>query len=125
MDKLFEAKAVDVWFTPIVMKKNRLATKISALVEKDKKDEAAAIILKETSSLGLRFSEVNRIEAERKVKTVKTSFGEIRVKFAYFEGELVNVAPEFECCKKIAEKKKIPLKKIYQEALKSVMSSER
>lgn len=118
MDKLFEAGAVDVWLTPIVMKKNRLATKISALIDNDKKDEAAAIILSETSSIGLRVSAVGRVEAERKVVKIKTEFGQVAVKLAYHQGKLVNIAPEYEDCAKIAQKKRVPIKKVYQETLK-------
>lgn len=118
MEKLFKAGAVDVWLTPIVMKKNRLATKLSALIENTKKDEAAAVILTETSSIGLRISSVSRVEAERKIVKVKTEYGQVAVKLAYHEGRLVNVAPEYEDCARIAEKKKIPLKIVYQEAMR-------
>jgi len=99
------------------MKKGRLATKLSVLISSEKKDEAVAVILKETSSIGLRFSQVDRIEADRKVVKVETNFGEVKVKLAYWQGELLNAAPEFESCKKIAQKKKVPLKTVYQEAL--------
>ena len=115
-ERLFEAGAADVWLTPVVMKKGRLATKLSVLISAEKKDEAAAIILKETSSIGLRFSQVDKIEAERKVVKVETDFGEVEVKLAYYEGELVNIAPEYEDCAALAKKKKVPLKKVYQQA---------
>ncbi len=118
MDRLFGIGAADVWLTPIVMKKNRLATKLSVLVGEEKKEEAGKIILSETSSIGLRYSYIDRLEAQRKTIKVKTSLGTVKVKLAYHDGELVNVAPEYEDCAKIARTKKIPLKKVYQEALK-------
>ncbi len=118
MDRLFEIGAADVWLTPIVMKKNRLATKLSVLVGEEKKKEAGTIILSETSSIGLRYSYIDRLEAQRKTIKVKTSLGTVKVKLAYHDGELVNVAPEHEDCAKIARTKKVPLKKVYQEALK-------
>ncbi|KKN32137.1 hypothetical protein LCGC14_0816820 [marine sediment metagenome] len=118
MDRLFDIGAADVWLTPIVMKKNRLATKLSVLVREEKKEEAGKIILSETSSIGLRYSYIDRLEAQRKTIKVKTSLGTVKVKLAYHDGELVNVAPEYEDCAKIARTKKVPLKKVYQEALK-------
>jgi len=119
-EKLFETGALDVWLTPVVMKKGRLATKLSVLVPGEKKNEAAAVIFKETSSIGLRFSPVERIEAERKVVKVKTVYGEVAVKLAYYEGKLVNASPEYEDCKVIAEKKKIALKEVYRQAMKKL-----
>lgn len=116
MERLFEAGAVDVWLTPIVMKKNRLATKLSVLIDTAKKEKVSDIILKETSSIGVRFSLVGRQEAQRKVVKVKTPFGTVRVKVAYKEGEVINVAPEFEDVAAIAKKKKVPFKQVYQEA---------
>ncbi len=108
---------MDAWLTPIVMKKGRLATKLSAIVKSGKKDEIAGIILKETSSIGLRINSIDRIEAQRKVEKIKTVFGEINVKLAFKDGEIVNVAPELDDCKAIAEKRGIPLKKVCQEVL--------
>ncbi len=100
-----------------MMKKGRPATKLSVLIDSTKKDEASDIVLKETSTIGLRFNYVDRIEAKRKTIKVKTSFGTVKVKLAFYNKELINIAPEHEDCAKIARAKKVPLKKIYQEAL--------
>lgn len=123
MERLFEAGAVDVWLTPIVMKKNRLATKLSVLIDNAKKEKVSGIILKETSSIGVRFSVVGRQEAQRKVVKVKTPFGTVRVKVAYKEGEVINVAPEYEDVAAIAKKKKVPFKQVYQEAKDATLNA--
>ncbi|MGM0409887.1 MAG: nickel insertion protein [Bacillota bacterium] len=116
MEKLFDKGAVDVYFTPIQMKKNRPAIKLSVLY-KDNEEEIVDTIFRETSSLGLRFyKDIERVCLEREYKQVETPWGKVTVKLAYKDGEIVNVAPEYEECKKIAKKEGISLKKVYESA---------
>lgn len=118
MEKLFKKGAIDVYFTPIQMKKNRPAQKLSVLY-KDNEEEIVDTIFRETSSLGLRFyRDIERVCLEREYEQVETPWGKVTVKLAYKDGELVNVAPEYEDCKKIAIKEGISLKKVYESSKK-------
>ena len=113
-ERLFEIGARDVWFTPIQMKKNRPATMLSALVPMDLENKAARLILRETSTLGVRVRLVSRYEADRKIVTVTTSLGEVSVKVKIMDGANVSVAPEYDDCRKIAIDKDLPLQEVLQ-----------
>lgn len=118
MSELFRAGAADVFFTPTYMKKNRPGTLLSVLVPEECFDSAAQIVLAETSTFGIRHYEVNRTVLDREEKAVKTSFGKVRVKLGSVEGQILRISPEYEDCRKIALRKKIPLQDIYEEALR-------
>ncbi len=111
-ERLFQLGARDVWFTPIQMKKNRPATMLSALVSPDLEDEAARLILRETSTLGVRVRPVSRYEAEREIVTVTTSLGTVAVKVKLLDGKSVSVAPEYEDCRQIAMDRDVPLQDV-------------
>lgn len=111
-ERLFEIGARDVWFTPIQMKKNRPATMLSALVPVELESKAARLILRETSTLGVRVRPVSRYEADRKIVTVTTSLGQVSVKVKIMEGANVAVSPEYEDCRKIALEKGSPLEEV-------------
>ena len=117
MESLFKSGAIDVYFTPIIMKKNRPATKISVLSEILDREVLAKILLTETSSFGIRFYEVDRIILDREVKRLKTSFGIIKIKLGYLDGKTVQATPEFEDCKNAARKNKLPVKIVYESIL--------
>ncbi|MFQ5450454.1 MAG: nickel pincer cofactor biosynthesis protein LarC [Nitrospinaceae bacterium] len=119
MESLFLAGAADVYFTPIIMKKNRPAVKISVLVPADKKDEISRILLSETSTFGVRFYPVNRITLDREIRTLKSAHGRVKVKLGILDGAIVHIAPEYEDCKKIARRKKLPIQTVYEEILSS------
>jgi pyridinium-3,5-bisthiocarboxylic acid mononucleotide nickel chelatase len=99
MEKLFEAGALDVWFTPIQMKKNRPGTMISALVHPDNESETAAAMLRHAGTLGVRSGRVQRHIAERRIIDVETGYGHIRVK-ATADG--TRLMPEYEDCARAA-----------------------
>jgi uncharacterized protein (DUF111 family) len=120
MERLFAAGALDVFLTPIQMKKNRPATLLSAIAQPDKTAALAEIILTETTSLGVRFQEINRICLEREVRHVRTGFGVISVKVGRLAGRVVTVAPEYEACKRAAMKHHVPLKTIYDAAARQI-----
>ncbi len=111
-ERLFEIGARDVWFTPIQMKKNRPATMLSALVPTDMETSAARLILRETSTLGVRVRQVSRYEADRTIVTLKTTLGQVSVKVKLIDGANVSVAPEYEDCRKIALDKDLPLQDV-------------
>lgn len=118
LERLLATGALDAWITPIIMKKGRPAHKISALVCSKELDEAIKIIMTETSTLGVRYYPVSRKIAERDVIISELSEGRVGVKIAKFNGERVNLAPEYEDCKKAAENSGKALKTIMREALK-------
>jgi uncharacterized protein (TIGR00299 family) protein len=106
---LMEMGALDVWFTPIQMKKNRPATMLSVLVGRDLVDAAADLIFKETSTLGIRRRPVRRYEAERQVVNVDTSLGVVPVKLKRVGDTIAQAAPEYEACRAIARGTGLPL----------------
>ena len=113
-ERLFDLGARDVWFTPIQMKKNRPGTMVSALVPRDLESQAASLMMKETTSLGVRVRHVARYEADRESVDVETSLGTVSVKVKRLEGRNVSVSPEYEACRAIALDKDIPLQEVYR-----------
>lgn len=120
MERLFEAGALDVFLTPIQMKKNRPGTLLSVIAQPDKTAVLAETILVETTSLGVRVSEMNRICLDREVRTVRTRFGTIPVKLGKLRGRVVTVAPEYEACRRAALKYHVPLKQVYDAARREI-----
>lgn len=117
-EKLFSAGALDVWTTPIYMKKNRPAQMLSVLVDSQRQSECVKIIFEETTTLGLRVIDIERrIEAVRKIAKVETAFGEVQCKVSAYDGKIVSITPEYEDCRRLAEKNNVPLKSVWQEAL--------
>ena len=117
-ERLFTAGALDVWTTPIYMKKNRPAQMLSVLVDKEHKELCIKIIFEETTTIGLRVIEIaRRVEAVRKMAKVETSFGEVQCKVSAYDGKIVSITPEYEDCRRLAEKNSVPLKAVWQEAL--------
>jgi len=119
-EKAFKLGALDVSLTPIVMKKNRLATKLTLLVEAGKRDSLIRSIFEETSSIGVRFYPVERRVLERHYAKITVLDEDITVKTACLEGTEVNVLPEYEDCKKVARKNNIPVKKVYEMAQREI-----
>jgi pyridinium-3,5-bisthiocarboxylic acid mononucleotide nickel chelatase len=117
MESLFKEGALDVYFSSINMKKNRPATKVSVLAEKKAREVLSKILLRETTSFGVRFHEVGRLTLEREIQKLKTSYGVIKIKIGSLDGETVQATPEFEDCRNAALKKKVPVKKVYDEVL--------
>ncbi|MBR2289082.1 MAG: nickel pincer cofactor biosynthesis protein LarC [Clostridia bacterium] len=114
MGKLLEAKANDVFYTPIVMKKNRPAYKLEVICEKDNLDNLLEIIFKETTTIGARFYKVDRAELKREMVEIDTKYGKVSGKKITTPKGAVYVYPEYESIKKLAEEKDIPLKEIYK-----------
>lgn len=113
MGRLFEAGALDVYFTPIQMKKNRPAIQLSVISPRERAFELAEVTLRETTSLGLRVSEVRRWKAVRRQERLQTPWGEVTVKVKVL-GESSQVYPEYEDCRRLAREKGISLMEIYE-----------
>ena len=117
-ERLFNAGALDVWTTPIYMKKNRPAQMLSVLTDAEHREACIKIIFEETTTIGLRVIEISRrVEAVRKMAKVETSFGEVQCKVSAYDGKIVSITPEYEDCRRLAEKNSVPLKAVWQEAL--------
>jgi hypothetical protein len=110
--------ALDAFLTPVVMKKNRLATKLTLLAEVDKIDDLIEAVFRETSSIGVRFFPVERRVLERESRKVHIRGEEIRIKVSRLGGEAVNVQPEYADCLKASERMDLPLKEVSRLALR-------
>jgi uncharacterized protein (TIGR00299 family) protein len=117
MSQLLIAGAADVFLTAVHMKKNRPGTLLTTVVSNDKFHSVVQIILEETSTFGIRHYDVVRTELKRENKLIKTPFGKVRIKVGTFAGSRLTVSPEYEDCKKLALKKGIPVKRVYEETL--------
>ena len=113
-ERLFAIGALDVWNTPIQMKKNRPGTILSVLVPKDKEREASELILRETPTLGIRTRPVDRYVADRKMVTIETSLGPVIVKVKLLDGAAISAAPEPDEVRRIALETGKPFQEVYQ-----------
>jgi pyridinium-3,5-bisthiocarboxylic acid mononucleotide nickel chelatase len=116
-EKLFKAGALDVYLSPIQMKKNRPATLLSVICPPEKIDDLSRIVLANTTSFGVRISHAARRCLDRKWETVATRYGDIKVKIGLMDGEPVTASPEYEDCRKAAEAHGVPAKQVYNEAI--------
>lgn len=114
IDKLLDAGALDAWAEPILMKKGRPAYKLCLLALASKLDELLEIVFAETTTLGVRYHGVERKVLERRSAAVPTPYGAVEVKYGLCNGVAVNIAPEFESCKRVAVQSQVPLKKVMQ-----------
>lgn len=117
IDKLLGMGALDVFLTPIVMKKSRPAVKLTALVSSPRLQEICACILAETTTMGVRIYEADRKKLSREMVDVDTEYGKVSVKLGKIGDEVVKILPEYEDCKRLAREKNIPIMKIHQAAL--------
>lgn len=115
MDQLFAAGALDVTVTPVLMKKNRPGHLFTVLCARTDAQALSTLLLRETTTLGVRLREEQRQSLQRRFAAVHTPWGDVRVKLGYLNGVLTNIGPEFEDCRRIAEERKIPLKFVMQE----------
>lgn len=116
MDSLFKAGALDVYLNPVIMKKSRPANKISVLSLKKDVQCLIEILLRDTSSFGVRFYPVDRTVLDREIKTVKTSWGPVNIKIGKLNGKTLQASPEYEDCKKLSSKARINISRVYDEA---------
>jgi uncharacterized protein (TIGR00299 family) protein len=122
MDRLFEAGALDVYWVPIYMKKNRPATKIQVLCRESETPAIADRILRETTTTGVRYYPVRRLTLQREKAVVKTSYGEVAVKRITGVDGRVRIVPEFEACRQIAHHQNIPIRDVYENIQREISS---
>jgi len=119
MEKLLVEGALDVFSTPVQMKKNRAGAILTVLAKMEDADRLTRVIFAETSTLGVRRRNEQRQVLMRRWESVETPWGPVRIKIANMNGAVANYAPEFEDCRRIAEQHRVPLKKVIDEALRS------
>ncbi len=122
MERLLEAGALDVFGTPLQMKKSRPGLLLTVMARNEDARRLAQLIFSETTTLGMRLREDRRFELERRHVPVQTPWGEVRIKVGSMKGADCNAAPEFEDCRRLATEHKVPLKQVMQEALRSYFS---
>ena len=117
MDLALEQDALDVFFTPIQMKKNRPGHLLSVLCKTEDRDRMVELIFRETTTLGIRILPQERWVLDREWRQIETEYGLVRIKLGLLRGEIVNIAPEYEDLKSIAGRRKLPLKQVRQRVL--------
>ena len=115
-DRLFNEGALDVFLTPIQMKKTRPATMLSVITGEEKTERMLELIFDETTTLGVRISKIKRRKLNQESRKVATKYGKIEVKIGKLNGIIKNISPSYKECRKIASRLNIPLKEVYQEA---------
>jgi uncharacterized protein (TIGR00299 family) protein len=116
IEQALVAGALDVFHTPIQLKKNRPGVLLTVLCAESEADRFSEMLLRETSAFGVRRTLAERRKLRREFKTVKTKFGAVTVKLGRLNGQVVQAAPEFESCRKLATQKRVPLSQIYDAA---------
>lgn len=119
VEQALAAGALDVFHTPIQMKKNRPGVLLTVLCAEADADKFSEMMLRETSAFGVRRTLAERRKLRRESASAKTPFGTVQVKLGRLNGKLVQVAPEFESCKQAAARSKVPLKQVYETALRA------
>jgi hypothetical protein len=122
MEGLLGMEVQEVFLTPVIMKKNRPGTLLTVICSSEKLPSVIEFLLAETTTLGLRWHEEERERADREILTLRTRYGKIRFKLARWEGKVVNLSPEYEDCKGLALKKRVPLKDVFEEAKGAAVS---
>ncbi|MGD0058300.1 MAG: nickel pincer cofactor biosynthesis protein LarC [Verrucomicrobiia bacterium] len=116
MEQVLAAGALDVFLTPVQMKKNRPGTLLTVLCERNSVDALAELLLTHTTSFGVRVHEAQRRKLAREMVTVKTKFGDIEVKIGRLGGKIVQRSPEFDSCQQAAARCSVGVKDVYNEA---------
>lgn len=114
-EQILQQGALDVYTESIFMKKNRPAYKLNILCKEDDIEKFTKLLLVETSTFGVRYHQLEKAMLDRRFEKLKTKYGEIQIKLGYLNGKLIKVTPEYEDCKIMAKKKKIPLIKVFNE----------
>lgn len=117
MEQLLNNGALDVWFESIQMKKGRPALKMAVLCQPADRESLGALLMRETTTIGVRFYEVGRMEMQRSIAEAKTPWGTVRIKVSFSHAGMKTVSPEFEDCKQLALKNNVPLKNVMAAAI--------
>jgi uncharacterized protein (DUF111 family) len=116
MHRLLAAGALDVSYTPIQMKKNRPAVMITVICQLEESDSLAQLLLSESSTLGVRISQVQRLKAQRTLERIETPIGSMSIKVKRLGARIISATPEYEECQRLALERGLPLEEVYQVA---------
>ncbi|MDQ2717693.1 MAG: nickel pincer cofactor biosynthesis protein LarC [Chloroflexota bacterium] len=126
MERLLAAGALDVSYTPMQMKKHRPAIMVSIIGPVEEGDRLALVLLRESSTLGVRIQQVQRLKAQRSHEQVATPFGPMTMKIKRLGARIISAAPEYEECQRVALERALPLEEVYavvQQALKQALET--
>jgi pyridinium-3,5-bisthiocarboxylic acid mononucleotide nickel chelatase len=119
MDALLAAGALDVYYAPVQMKKNRPGVLVTVLAAPDRREALSGVLFRETTTLGVRYVEMSRERLTREIETIETPVGPIRFKVAHRDGAVMNAAPEFDDCARAAAERGLPVKTVQALATKA------
>ena len=119
MDRLLAQGALDVFYTPIQMKKNRPGTLLSVIAAPESREMLMATIFRETTTIGVRYRDMTRECLDRRTVTVTTSVGDVRIKVAARNGQVLNASPEFDDCVRLGAEHDVPAKNVQAMAMKA------
>ncbi len=120
MERVLEEGALDAMCTPAVMKKSRMGTLLTVLCRPERREALEELLLRETTTLGIRVHEEDRVVLQRRFVEVETAYGSIRIKIGSRQGEDLNWMPEYEDCARAAREQGVPLKQVTQAALQAI-----
>jgi hypothetical protein len=124
MERLHQAGALDVFYAPVHMKKNRPGTLVTVIARPEQRESLSGLLFAETTTIGVRYHEMQRDCLEREVRSIATPVGPIRIKIARREGRVLNASPEFEDCAKAAAEHGLPIKDVQAIAMKGWLDSQ-
>ena len=119
MDRLYASGALEVFYVPVQMKKNRPGTLLTVIGPPERRSALSEVIFKETTTIGLRYSELDRECLRREIVSVHTPIGPVRFKLAWRDGRLLNAVPEFDDCARLAAEQQLPVKEVQTIAVKA------
>ncbi|HUD71161.1 MAG TPA: nickel pincer cofactor biosynthesis protein LarC [Dongiaceae bacterium] len=119
MERLFAAGALEVFYTPIQMKKNRPGTMATIIVPQGRMEAITEVVFRETTTIGFRYLPMGRIEMAREIITVRTPWGPVRMKVSHYNGAIMQSTPEYEDCRALALKAGVPLKEVQRAAVEA------
>jgi hypothetical protein len=123
MDRLLGAGALDVYYTPVQMKKGRPGTLVTVVAPPDRREAITGLLFAETSTIGIRHVEMDRECLARELVTVMTRFGPVRFKLARRGGVVMNASPEFDDCVRLTAEHGCPAKDVQAEAVRAYMEA--
>jgi len=125
MDRLGEAGALDVFYAPVQMKKNRPGTLVTVIAAPDQRESITGVLFTHTTTIGVRYQEMRRDTLDRKVVSVETPLGPLRVKVAGRDGRVLNAAAEFDDCARVAAERGLPIKEVQAIAMRAWLDQKR
>jgi pyridinium-3,5-bisthiocarboxylic acid mononucleotide nickel chelatase len=123
MEGLADAGALDVFYAAVQMKKNRPGTLVTVVAPPARREAIAAVLFTHTTTIGVRYQEMMRDTLDREIRTIQTPLGPVRFKIATRAGRVLNAAPEFDDCVRIAAERSVPIKDVQAQAMRAWLNS--